>query len=193
MAPEPCCRMCGTTAWLSHNAGPRLTSSMSRSVSGVVASASPRRNAPTVFTRTPGGPTSAAIRSMSRVTAPGSAGSAASLCTTSRRSLIASPLRSTATANPLAARAAVVACPSAPPAPATTATFAWLMEGCDVVAERVGRGADGPLLVGGDKAADARKVHRRDGQPVLVVDDPVEQRAELGLHCAALRADHRAS
>src|ERR1017187_10482911 len=74
MAPEPRCRMCGTTAWLSHHAGPRLTSSMSRNVSGVVASASPWPNAPTVFTSTPGAPTSAAIRSMHRVTAAGSAG-----------------------------------------------------------------------------------------------------------------------
>ena len=50
--PEPWCRTCGATAWLSHSAGPRLTSSMSRSVSGVVLSTSPGRNAPMVFTST---------------------------------------------------------------------------------------------------------------------------------------------
>ena len=46
--------MCGATAWLSHRAGPRLTSTMRRSVSGVVLSASPGRNAPMVFTSTSG-------------------------------------------------------------------------------------------------------------------------------------------
>src|ERR1700733_4736283 len=40
MAPEPCFRMCGATAWLSHSAGPRLTLIMSCSVSGVVERAS---------------------------------------------------------------------------------------------------------------------------------------------------------
>jgi len=54
MTPEPRCRMCGATARLSHSAGPRLTSTMRRSVSGVVLSASPGRNAPMVFTSTSG-------------------------------------------------------------------------------------------------------------------------------------------
>src|ERR1022692_2479021 len=128
MAPEPRCRMYGATAWLSHSAGPRLTSSMSRSVSGVVASASPRRKVPTTFTSTPGGPASAAIRLMASATTAGSAGSAATLRTLPLRSFIACSLRSSATtAKPLAASAATVACPRAPPAPATTATVAWLM------------------------------------------------------------------
>src|SRR6266542_3294388 len=78
MAPEPCCCMCGATAWLSHSAGPRLTSIMSRSVSGVVVSASPGRNAPMVFTSTSGGPTSPAIRSMRLFAAAGSVVSATS-------------------------------------------------------------------------------------------------------------------
>src|SRR5215468_12197223 len=60
MAPEPSCRIYGATAWLNHNAGPKLTSIMSCSVWAVVVSASPGRNAPTVFTSTPGGPTSLA-------------------------------------------------------------------------------------------------------------------------------------
>jgi hypothetical protein len=64
--------MCGTTAWVSHSAGPRLTSIMSRSVSGVVLSASPGTKAPMVFTSTAGGPTSAAIRSMSLAATAGS-------------------------------------------------------------------------------------------------------------------------
>jgi hypothetical protein len=54
MTPEPRCRMCGATARLSHSAGPRLTSTMRRSVSGVVLSASPGRNAPMVLTSTSG-------------------------------------------------------------------------------------------------------------------------------------------
>ena len=75
--------MYGATAWLSHSAGPRLTSIMSRSVSGVVVRASPGENAPIVFTSTSGGPTSLAIRSMSCVATAGSVVSAAS-----RRTLV---------------------------------------------------------------------------------------------------------
>src|SRR5580693_3073579 len=125
MAPEPCCRICGATAWLSHSAGPRLTSIMSCSVSGVVVSASPGRNAPMVFTSTSGGPTSPAIRSMSRAAAAGSVASATSRRMSSGRSPSPRSLRSTATTvRPPAARVTAVARPSPPPAPATIATFA---------------------------------------------------------------------
>src|SRR5262249_26947207 len=61
MAPEPRSRRYGTTAWVSHSAGPRLTSIMSRRSSGVAVSASPRWYVPMVFTSTSGGPTPAAV------------------------------------------------------------------------------------------------------------------------------------
>jgi hypothetical protein len=83
---------------------------MSRSVWGVIVRASPGENAPTVFTSTSGGPTSLAIRSMSRVAAAGSVVSA-----TSRRILPESwcnprSFRSTATTvRPPAARVTAVA------------------------------------------------------------------------------------
>jgi len=89
--------MCGATAWLSHSAGPRLTLIMSRSVSGVVVSASPGRNAPMVFTSTSGGPTSPAIRPMKLFAAAGSVVSATSRPTPSGGSRKACSFRSTAT------------------------------------------------------------------------------------------------
>jgi hypothetical protein len=110
MAPEPYCRICGATAWLSHSAGPRLTSIMSCSVSGVVVSASPGRNAPMVFTSTSGGPTSPAIRSTRLFAAAGSVASATSGRTLPEKSPNPRSLRSTATTvRPAAARVTAVA------------------------------------------------------------------------------------
>src|ERR1700729_2812929 len=128
MAPEPCSRWYGTTAWVSHSAAPRFTSIMSRRSSGVTESASPRWYVPMVFTSTSGGPTSAAIRSTTLRAEAGSVGSAVSRRMPSGSSFIASSLRSTpATVNPAAASFSAVARPSSPPAPTTIATRSLLM------------------------------------------------------------------
>ncbi len=123
MLPLPRWRMYGSTAWLSHSAAPRLTSIRSRRSSGVAATASPWRNVPIVFTRTSGGPASAAILSMRLLAAAGSTASPASRRMPSGSCFSPSSLRSTpTTVYPAAARAFAVARPSSPPAPTTIAT-----------------------------------------------------------------------
>src|SRR6266851_4291406 len=62
-----------------------------------------------------------------------------------------------------------------------------------VVAERIDAFGRGPRLIFLQELHRARKLHGRRRNPGLVVDDAVEQRAELGLERGRLQADHGAA
>src|SRR5258707_1993180 len=121
--PEPRFFMYGATAWVSHSAGPTLTSIICRNWSGVADSASPMPYVPMVFTSTSGGPTSAATRLTTAFATAGSVASPGTWRTPSGSSLSPSALRSTpATVNPAPTSFTATDRPSGPPAPTTNAT-----------------------------------------------------------------------